>query len=498
MPNTNEQLMGKYTFYSENIPVQATVIRTKKDFVPTYDIKVPGIGVGTKTIIETKLKADLLVGVDVDLSEILDPKKAEIIKKKFYNRAIAILEKSFPDITEEQKAILATYLIQHTIGLGDLDILVSDEMLEEIVVNGPNDNIWVYHKKFGWCRTNLKMKDDEEIYNYAAFIARKVGRQINILNPLLDAHISTGDRVNATLFPISSYGNTLTIRKFSRNPWTVTNLIASDTISIEVMALIWLCIQNELSLIVSGGTGSGKTSFLNAIAGFIPANQRVITIEDTRELTLPKYLQWVPLVTREPNPEGKGEVTMLDLLVNSLRMRPDRIIVGEIRRQKEAEVMFEAMHTGHSVYATLHADNSEQTITRLTTPPISLPNEVLDAVAGIVVQFRHRRYNLRRTLEFTEVLKNGKLNNIYRWDAGKDTIIKSGNLVRIANLLELYAGLNEKEIKADIQEKSVILNWMVNKKYFDIDQVGHIVSTYYSYPEEVVNAAEKDKQWVFQ
>jgi flagellar protein FlaI len=256
--------------------------------------------------------------------------------------------------------------------------------------------------------------------------------------------------------------------------------------------------QNELSLIIAGGTGSGKTSFLNAIAGFIPANQRVISIEDTRELTLPKYLQWVPLVTREPNPEGKGEVTMLDLLVNSLRMRPDRILVGEIRRQKEAEVMFEAMHTGHSVYATLHADNSEQTITRLTTPPISLPNEVLDAVAGIVVQFRHRRYNLRRTLEFTEVLKNGKINNVYRWDATKDVIAKTANLSRIANLLNLYAGLTEKEIKADVDEKSTVLEWMVSKKYFDIDQVGHIVSTYYSYPEEVVSAAEKDKDWVFQ
>jgi flagellar protein FlaI len=494
----NEQVLAKYTFYSENMPVQVTITRAKKDFIPLYETKVPGIGIGTKTIIETKLKAELLSVVDVDLAEILDPKKAETIKKKFYDKSLSLLKNSFPDMNDNQLAILATYLIQHTIGLGDLDILVSDEMLEEIVVNGPNESMWVYHKKFGWCKTNLKMKDDEEIYNYSAFIARKVGRQINVLNPLLDAHISTGDRVNATLFPISSFGNTLTIRKFSRNPWTVTNMIASQTINSELMALIWLCMQNELSLIIAGGTGSGKTSFLNAIAGFIPANQRVISIEDTRELTLPKYLQWVPLVTREPNPEGKGEVTMLDLLVNSLRMRPDRILVGEIRRQKEAEVMFEAMHTGHSVYATLHADNSEQTITRLTTPPISLPNEVLDAVAGIVVQFRHRRYNLRRTLEFTEVLKNGKINTVYRWDATKDVIAKTANLSRIANLLNLYAGLTEKEIKADVDEKSTVLEWMVSKKYFDIDQVGHIVSTYYSYPEEVVSAAEKDKDWVFQ
>ncbi|RME79743.1 MAG: CpaF family protein [Methanobacteriota archaeon] len=487
-----------YSFQSEDIPVQVKVMRGDKDFVPTYEVKVPGIGLGTKAIIETKLRAELLSKVDVDLSELLDPKKAKEIQERFFGAAREILAESFKEeLSEDKLNMLATYLIQHTIGLGDLDILLSDNLLEEVVINGPGENIWVYHKKYGWCITNLKTKDDEEIYNYSSLIARKIGRQINVLNPLLDAHIYTGDRVNATLFPISSFGNTLTIRKFSRNPWTITNLIASETVSSEVMALIWLAMQNELSLLVSGGTGSGKTSFLNAIAGFIPANQRVISIEDTRELTLPKYLQWVPMVTREPNPEGKGEITMLDLLVNSLRMRPDRILVGEIRRQKEAEVMFEAMHTGHSVYATLHADNAEQTITRLTTPPINLPEEVLDALAGIVVQFRHRRYNIRRTLEFAEVYKKGELNTLYRWESKNDKLKRVGSIDRMLSLINLYTGMTEKEIASDIEEKAFILDWMVSKKYFGIDQVGHIVSTYYNFPDEVLKAAENNKRWVF-
>ncbi|MCX6773828.1 MAG: ATPase, T2SS/T4P/T4SS family, partial [Candidatus Micrarchaeota archaeon] len=167
---------------------------------------------------------------------------------------------------------------------------------------------------------------------------------------------------------------------------------------------------------------------------------------------LPKFLQWVPLVTREANPEGKGEVSMLDLLVNSLRMRPDRIIVGEVRRQREAEILFEAMHTGHSVYATLHADDANQTISRLTTPPINLPKEVLDALAGIVVQLRHRRFNIRRTFEFSEVLKMGELNTVYRWDSKKDSINKIGDMTRIPDILELYAGLTTKEIAADLKE----------------------------------------------
>ena len=185
-----------------------------------------------------------------------------------------------------------------------------------------------------------------------------MGKEITTLNPLMDAHLKTGDRVNATLFPISSKGNTITIRKFAVKPWTVTSLIKEKTISYEGAALLWLAVQNEMSLLVTGGTASGKTSMLNMIANFFPPNQRIISIEDTRELMLPEILHWVPMETRLPNPEGKGGVEMLDLIVNSLRMRPDRIIVGEIRRKREAEVLFEAMRTGHSVYGTLHANNA--------------------------------------------------------------------------------------------------------------------------------------------
>jgi len=324
-----------------------------------------------------------------------------------------------------------------------------------------------------------------------------VGRQINTLTPLLDAHLPSGDRVNSTLFPVSNFGNTLTIRKFSKNPWTITNLIRGQTITPEVAGMIWMCIQNELSLIVSGGTGSGKTSFLNAMAGLIPANQRIVSIEDTRELTLPAFLHWIPMVTREANPEGKGEITMLDLMVNALRQRPDRIIVGEVRRQKEAEVMFEAMHTGHSVYATLHADNTEQTISRLTNPPINVPPEMLDALAGVVVQFRHRRFNLRRTLEFSEVHKNGDYNVVYRWDAKNDKTPRVGKLTRIAELLNLYAGLTEREIEESVWEKVDVLNWMVKNGYEAVNEVGAIVSRYYVNPDEIMESVKRNEKWVF-
>jgi len=490
------KILESYGFKSEGIPVVVTIVK-KDDFVPYYEIKIPGIAEGTKVLLETKLKGELLAKVELDISEILDPKKAAEVREKFFKAAMELLQKNFASLPQEKMELLASYLIQNTLGLGELETLLSDERLEEIVINNAKEPVWVYHKKFGWCKTNLKVKDEQTIYDYSSLIARKVGRQINVLNPLLDAHLPSGDRVNSTLFPISSFGNTITIRKFAANPWTVTTLIDNGTVTPDIVALIWLCIQNELSLLVSGGTGSGKTSFLNAIAGLIPANQRIVSIEDTRELTLPSFLHWVPLVTREPNPEGKGEVSMLMLMINALRMRPDRIIVGEIRREREAEVLFEAMHTGHSVYSTLHADNAEQTISRLTTPPINLPHEVLDALAGIVVQIRHRRFNFRRCLEFAEVHKNGDLNIVYRWDARKDEIRQVNPLDRIITLLDLYAGMTEKEIEQDIEEKKDILKWMVSKKYFDVDQVGKIVSNYYMSPDEVVESARAGKDWVF-
>ncbi len=488
-------MLASYSFSSEGLPVEVKIAR-KEDFVPHYSISIPGIAGGTKLILETKLRVELISEVKLDISEILDPKKYEEVKEKFFGAATRILSRNFPSLPKDKIEILAVYLLQNTIGLGEIECLLADELLEEIVINNSREPVWVYHKKFGWCKTNIRLKDEEATYDYASMIGRKVGRQINVLNPMLDAHLPSGDRVNATLFPISSFGNTLTIRKFSKNPWTITNFIKTKTITSDVAALIWLCIQNELSLLVAGGTGSGKTSFLNAMAGLIPANQRIISIEDTRELTLPNFLHWVPMVVREPNPEGKGEVTMLDLMVNALRQRPDRIIVGEIRRQKEAEVMFEAMHTGHSLYATLHADNTEQTISRLTNPPIDVPPEMLDALAGIVVTFRHRRFNIRRVLEFSEISKS-KPSILYRWDVKADKIKTMAKMEKLAELLSLYAGMDEREIDDDVEEKVGVLDWMVKKGYYDVNQVGEIVSNYYLNPDEVLDKVSKKEDWKF-
>lgn len=265
------------------------------------------------------------------------------------------------------------------------------------------------------------------------------------------------------------------------------------------MAFIWTAFEYELNIIVSGGTASGKTSFLNACSAFIRPNQRVLTIEDTRELTLPKFLHWVSLNTREKNTENKGEVTMLDLLVNSLRMRPDRIIVGEIRRQREAEVMFEAMNTGHSVYATFHADTAEETIRRFSNPPISLPQAMLDSIGLNIVLFRNRKTGKRAIYQLSEIViedrnndQKARSNILFRYNTFKSKLIKQKESIKFFDEIAMHTGLTKNQIEQELAEKEKILNWMLKCEIFDINEFGRIVAKYYLNKEEILKAVKNN------
>ena len=209
---------------------------------------------------------------------------------------------------------------------------------------------------------------------------------------------------------------------------------------------------------------------------FIPPNQRIISIEDTRELMLPDFLYWTPLVTRTANPEGKGEVSMLDLMVNSLRMRPDRLILGEMRRREEAMVLFEAMHTGHSVYATVHADTASETISRLVNPPLNVPANLLKAINLNVVLFRDRKKGIRRVsqiAEFETEKDNAKANILYRWIPEEDKIIKHGESSRFFEDLSRHTGMSNSDIKKDLGEKLSILELLAKKFKWTNDECNY-------------------------
>ncbi|MCX8190028.1 MAG: type II/IV secretion system ATPase subunit [Candidatus Diapherotrites archaeon] len=484
----------------DNVPVLVEIVRSNEDRMLYYNLLPPTFRPYTKIFLE-EIKNKIVEHVPVEVSEITDTKKSIELKKRYFDEAKKVLREYFGSDTTLQD-ILAGLLLHEMYGLGIIELIMGDNDLEEVAINSSKTQITVYHKEYGWMRTNIMPISEEAIANYASQIARKVGREITTLNPLLDAHIITGDRVHASLFPISSFGNTITIRRFARRPWTIVDLIGvRHTLSIEMASLLWLAMQYEMSMLVAGGTASGKTAMLNALCVFMPPYHRIISIEDVREIMLPSYLQWnwVPMTTRNPNPEGLGEVKMLDLMHASLRMRPDRIILGEIRKKKEAEVLFEALHTGHSVYSTLHANSGQQVLRRLLEPPISLPPLEVEGLDLILVQYRDRKTNRRRSYEICEIETGTtgaqlRINTIFKWSPRTDKWDMLNKPTKLVGNINLHTGLTEQEIAEDLDGRAHILEWMLNHNISDINQVGNIMKAFYANPEEILEAAKQNKK----
>lgn len=487
-------VIDKYDYMSKDIPITITIQRVPGEFVPIYDVSISSISKTTEFLLE-RIRQELIKRVNLGVVDITDAKKSELVEEKFAETIGDLIRKYFPDADDATKGFLTSYLVAKSLGLGSIQLLMADDNLEEIVVNEATEPVWVYHKTHGWLKTNIFMRDEDQIKHYSSIVGRKVGRQITVLEPLLDAHLDEGDRVNATLMPISTGGNTITIRKFSRDPWTITRLVKYGTITAEAASWIWMAMHYEMSAIIAGGTASGKTSVMNCLANFFPPNQRIISIEDTREIKLPKFLHWVPMNTRLPNAEGKGSISMGDLLVNSLRMRPDRILVGEVRRQKEAETLFEAIHTGHSVYATFHANNAKETVERLTNPPISVPLIMLPAISLIIVQFRNRRTGNRRTFQIAEILEDSTPNVILQYEPKKDKLVPKNKSKAFFDTLKLYTGYTDAEIKREIIEKQKVIEYLVKQDVLDVDSVGRIIAEYYTDKKNLMRYVNANKSF---
>jgi flagellar protein FlaI len=493
---SDSETIESYEIISDGIVSRIDLIRAPNKFIPEYKANIPLIDEGMRAIL-TEVRTELIREYPQKIQTLSETGGPQL-KIEFLDLVQSKLRSLVPGLADETYIELSATLLHEMFGIGVLEILDSDPNLEEIVVNDSKSNVMVYHRKYGWLESNIRIESENKIESFAEQIGRKVGRQITTLSPLLDAQLANGDRVNATLYPISKHGNTLDIRKFRAEPWTIIDFLVSKTVSPELVAFVWQAMQYELSMIVTGGTASGKTSLLNVFLPFIPPNQRIITIEDTSELVLPVFMQWVPLITRQPNSEGKGEVTMLDLLVNSLRMRPDRLVVGEIRKKDDAQTLFEALMTGHSVYATLHAETAQQVIKRLLSEPINLPDIEVSNLDLVLTAFRQRRTGARRVLELAEVTEHyiaGKIelktNNLFEWKPRTDTIDRTINVSqKLETKLELYSGFTHDEIKADIAEKQKVLGWMVEKRLKTTNEIGLTASLYYTKRKELLDLVE--------
>lgn len=399
-------------------------------------------------------------------------------------------------ISNEYLDNLARKLFQDLVGYGEIDPLIRDDNLEEIMVIGIDKPVFVYHREYGMMKTNILFKDAGEVMNLIDSIARQINRRIDQESPILDGRLPDGSRVNATIPPISADGPSMTIRKFKRDPLTIIDLINSKTISVELAAFFWLCFDGlgvkSANAIISGGTSSGKTTTLNALSSFINPKERIITIEDTLELQIP-HEHVIRMETRPPNVENRGELTMNDLVKNSLRQRPDRIIVGEVRGS-EAITLFTALNTGHSGFGTLHSNDARETITRLTNAPMSVPNIMISAIDFIIMQnriYRSEGVSFRRISEVAEVsgIEEGviQLNKIFEWDPQSDTIknvgITSKTLTEIANV----SGNSLNSLYDEIKNREIVLQHMVNQNIRSIRDVSTVLEMYYLDSQKVLN-----------
>lgn len=391
---------------------------------------------------------------------------------------------------------LAAQISQEMLGYGELDPMIKDDDLEEIMVIGTANPVFVYHRKLGMMKTNVVFDDDANIKAIIDVIARQVNRRIDQQTPILDARLGDGSRVNATIPPVSADGSSLTIRKFRKDPLTVIDLINFKTMSSHLAGFLWVCVDGlgvkPCNAIIAGGTGSGKTTTLNTVTSFTPPRERIITIEDTLELQLP-HSHVLRMETRPPNIEGKGELNMDNLVKNSLRQRPDRVIVGEVRGS-EAITLFTALNTGHSGFGTLHSNTARETITRLVNPPMNVPNIMIPALDFIIMQnrmYRPEGGSIRRITEVAEVVGmeegNVQLNRVFEWNNMVDKVeyvgIASQTLREIAEL----RGITITEIEEEIEKRRLVLEYMTDNNIRSIREVGEWISEYYRDPDEVLD-----------
>jgi flagellar protein FlaI len=390
---------------------------------------------------------------------------------------------------------LTNKFFQEIAGYGALDSLINDDDLEEIMVIGINKPVFVYHRSLGMMETNLSFENEKEILTLIESIARGINRRIDQESPILDARLSDGSRVNATLYPISADGPTLTIRKFKKDSLTIIDLIKLKTLNTELAAFFWLCVDGmgvkPANIIISGGTSSGKTTTLNSLTGFINPRERIISIEDTLELEI-NHKHIIRMETRPKNIEHKGELTMDDLLRNSLRQRPDRIIVGEVRGY-EAITLFTALNTGHSGFGTLHANSSRETISRLINHPMNVPKIMISAIDLIIMEnriYRSDGISIRRITEVCEVVgieeDNIQLNNIFTWNPKADEIenvaISSKTLTDIAEI----KGISMKEIENEITDRKLLLDYLVKNDLRSNNLIADIFKRFYQDKNEIL------------
>ena len=384
------------------------------------------------------------------------------------------------------------FLCRDFVGLNEVEPLLEDFFIEDIECNGVGVPIYIVHRYYRNIKTNISFENITGAQSFVEKLSQRCGKYISYSQPILDGSLPDGSRVNATYTKdITSKGPTFTIRKFTKTPWTPPQLLSFGTMSLEMMAYLWLLIEHKMHILVTGGTGSGKTTLLNALAFFIPPEARVVSIEDTRELNLPRE-NWLPSVARSATGVGKiGEIDLFTLLRASFRQRPDYIIVGEVRG-KEAFVLFQGMASGHASLSTVHAESVDTVIKRLETPPINLSPSLVSLLDCVCVMTpatikKQKTRKLREIVEVIDVDNTGVAltNTPFIWNPKDDNFYFKGDS-KIFEKISLKSGKDLTEIKKEFKRRVNLLYLLTIEKKFGFNEVQEIINEYYKNPQKVL------------
>lgn len=470
----------------DEIEIQSGVIKdeTAKGGIRYVAIE-PILSQRQKRIFEVIRKL-LMTELSVSLNNIKTKKDAEQrLKRKIVN----LIKKYRLNVSPKDLSKITYYAIRNFVYLGKIEPLMRDHMIEEISCDGTNIPLYVWHREFESIPTNIIFETDKELNNFARKLAYLGGKHISIAEPIIDTSLPDGNRINLTFgHEITKRGSTFTIRRFRADPITIIDLIKFKTCSIDLAAHLWYMVEKRSTMLIAGGTASGKTTTLNALSSFIHPGQKIVSIEDTQELNLP-HENWIPAVSRQSftDKQQVGEISQFDLLRAALRQRPDIIIVGETRG-REAYTLFQAMATGHGGFSSIHADSIDATLTRLSSAPMDVPKALIANSLDMVtlqLKLRVNEKSIRRIIQVSEISGINKrtgdfeINTVFKWDPKTDTQRFSGNSLMFKKIIE-RDGESEEQINYEITKRKVALRWMLKNNIRELEEVAENIIEFYN------------------
>ncbi len=406
------------------------------------------------------------------------------------------------DISSESFNKILYNLSKYSLGLGKIDPLMRDPNIEDISCDGDGVPLFLYHRQFGSLKSNVQFDTADDLNSFVYRLAQKCGKHISIAEPMLDATMPDGSRIQMTLSDeITTHGSTFTIRKFRSDPFSPPDLVEFNTMSAEMIAYMWIAVENGINMLFAGGTASGKTTSLNALSLFIPIEAKIVSIEETREINLP-HPNWIPGVARTGfgqvvADKVVGEIDTYDLMKAALRQRPEYIIVGEIRG-REAYVLFQAMATGHATYSTVHADSAHSLIHRLEGKPINIPRVMLQSldVVSLHIITRVKNKRARRCKQVIEIIdidpttKEILTNEVFRWDPIEDKFIYTGKSY-VLERIRAEKDMSRENMTEEIKRRKRIVEIMNQGNIRSFREVARLVSRYAESPDQTLKELEK-------